>query len=505
MAWLGVPMAGEDEKRKYEAQRLGVPFVTLSRDDISTDALILIPEPLSRTSNIVAYRLGEHGVEVALLDLADLPQIDFLRDTYRLHVRLTDRTSLKQALIIYQKHLKEKFAGMLKQGKDAAESLLRHAIHSGAQYVHLEPAHAEAAGMIVRYRIAGVLHEAMRLPKDAGKAVVERIKNLAKLFPVETTTQEGFFSFDHENSPVRVAVHTMPTERGEHIVLRMTHDKLGAAGFSLRSLGLHGKGLEAVHRVLHKRTGAIVVADTDSEGRQSLLYTLLDHVVGPHVSAHTVEEKIAYRLAGVHQSQTRQEIGLTIPALLRASLKHDPDAVMISDLEVGDTANIALAAAERGVFVLGAVNALGAAEGLEALRILEVPDTTIFNIVELIIAERVLRKLCPHARPRAITRQEGEQLEGKVRFAKVLAALKEEGVVHEHTQWKDVQFYAAAPCAICGREDMPGAQEGYWGHIGVQEVFEPGLPVELTLLEDALFKSVQGLIGVEEVLALAQE
>src|SRR6185437_4280015 len=136
LAWLGTPVAGEDEKRKLEAFKQGVPFVTLGKSDISVSSLMFIPEPLSRTANIIAYRHSEHGIEVALLDLADLGQIDFLRKQYHVEVRLTDRASIKQALILYQQHLREKFAGMVRGGKEAAESLLRHALHSGAHYVY---------------------------------------------------------------------------------------------------------------------------------------------------------------------------------------------------------------------------------------------------------------------------------------------------------------------------------------------------------------------------------
>jgi type II secretory ATPase GspE/PulE/Tfp pilus assembly ATPase PilB-like protein len=267
---------------------------------------------------------------------------------------------------------------------------------------------------------------------------------------------------------------------------------------------LHGKGLEAVHKVLEYRQGALVVADMDEQGKQSLLYTLLDHVIGTHVSVVTVEEKIAYRLAGAHQSQTRKEIGLTIPALLKATLKHDPDVVMVSNIGVGDAAPVALNAAKRGVFLLGALSAHSAEGAVEELRALEVTDEDM-SAVKLLIAERVVRKLCPHAKKGVLTRQEGLELEGKVRFAKVLAALKAEGIVHEHTQWKDIEFHRAAPCAICGMQDVPGAKDGYWGHIGVQEVVEPGHQGELTLLEDALFKSVQGTVGLEEVIELARE
>ena len=481
--WLASGPMSEDERRRAEALRLGVPFVTLTRDDISIESLIFIPEPLSRTANIVAYRHGEEGIEIALLDLADLPQIDFLRQTHHVQVRLTDRQSIKQALLLYQKHLKEKFAGLVQSSKEGAESLLKHALHSGAHYIHLEPSHAEAGMMIVKYRIEGVLREALRLPEEASRYIVERIKSLAKLFPVSTTVQEGSFTFTHEGREVGVAVSAMPTIRGERLTMRLAHDAVSVTGFSLAALGLHGEALEQVQTVLYRQKGIVLVAGMDGSGKTTMLYTMLDHLTVPHKAVATVEEKVEYRLPRVHQTETRPDLGLTIPAALRAVLRQDPDTVMVAHLDE-DSIALAVAAAQRGVFILGGIRARSAANALDT-----VPEAT------LVVAQRLLRRLRTGAHTRPLARSEGEALEGKVRFAKVLSALKEEGIIEGHTAWKDIVFYTAPEAS------------SYKGQVGIQEVVDVASKAGdgLTLLEDALFKAVQGLVSIEDVVAMASE
>ncbi len=497
--WFASGAMSEDEKRRAEGLRLGVPFVTLSRDDISLHALVLIPEPLSRTANIIAYSYGEDGIEVAMLDLADLPQIDFLRQTHRVNVRLTDRQSIKQALVLYQKHLKEKFAGLVYSSKEAVDSLLQHALHSGAHYIHLEPQHAEAAGLVVRYRIEGVLREAMRLPEEAGRYIVEQLKQLSKLFPVDTTVQEGKFNFTHNNEDIGVAVTAVPTAYGEKLSMRLARSKTGVAGFSLQSLGLHGRALEKVHDALQRQKGMVVVAGMDQSGKTTLAYTMLDHVTGAHKSVASVEEEIEYRMPHVHQTATRPELGLTVPAALRAVLKQDPDTVMVSSLE-GDAVSVALSAAERGVFIVGAVQARSAKGALEILETeAGVDPVALGSTVQLVVAQKLLRRLCPGVSTRMLSRSEADILESKIRFAKVLAALKEEGIVHEHTAWKDVHFYSATEPA-----DFDGVA-------GVQEVLRNTASSKsaevdmLTLLEDALFKAVQGVVSIDDVVEMAGE
>jgi general secretion pathway protein E len=210
-----------------------------------------------------------------------------------------------------------------------------------------------------------------------------------------------------------------------------------------------------------------------------------------------VEESVEYRLPGVHQTMTRPDLGLTLPAALRAVLKQDPDTVMISDITAGDTAPVALEAARRGVFILGGLRARNAADALDIL-VSEggAGAGLVAGQVQLVVAQRVLRRLARDAKARTLTREEGQILEGKVRFPKVLAALKAERAVHEHTAWKDVVFYTA------------NGAEAYSGLVGIQEVLLPGLGRQeepLTLLEDALFKAVQGQVSIEEVIEMAAE
>jgi len=473
LSWLQSELLGEDEVRRARAHALGVPFVVLERHDISSEALFLIPEPLARMHSVVAYARGEDGsVEVALLDLAALEALEFLRPL-KVKPRFTTRSSLKQALFLYQKHLKEKFAGLLEHGTAAVDSLMRHALMSGASHVHLEPS---LTGFLVRYRIQGLLTEAMRLSKAAGETLVVRLKELARLFPVETAAQEGGFKFEHEDGRVAVGVATAPTARGEKLTLRIAQEKRGQSGFTLSALGLHGRALERVHGVLHMRRGLLVTAGPAGAGKTTLLYTLLDALASPQYSIASIEDRIAVRLPGVFQTKTRPEIGFTTAAALRAALKTDPDIIMLDPL-TPEAAPAAYAAARRGIFVL-------AAEGDPPAE------------ADVRINLRLMHRLCPYCRARyKPARAELAFLEREgVRFSRVLAALKEEEGLGQDAQWKDVEFYRPDGCGKCER--------GFRGRVGVQEILPVQGPEDLALREDALFKAAAGLVALEEIISL---
>jgi type II secretory ATPase GspE/PulE/Tfp pilus assembly ATPase PilB-like protein len=239
-----------------------------------------------------------------------------------------------------------------------------------------------------------------------------------------------------------------------------------------------------VQSVLHDQKRMVLVAGMDESGKTTMLYTMLDHITGPHNAVATVEESIEFRLPRVHQAVTRPELGLGASALLRAALRQDPDAVMVAHLDE-DSLSLAQRAAQRGVFMLGGLQARSAGQAADMA-----PGA------KLVVALRLMRRLGRQAATRPLIRAEAELLEGKVRFAKVLSALKEEGVVHEHTAWKDIVFYTAANA------------NGYSGMAGIQEVLRPGFGNEterLTLLEDALFKAVQGRISIDDVVEMAAE
>lgn len=460
----------DDEKRHALAHELGVPFVQLNRDDIVVDALILIPEPLSREHNLVAYRHGDSGIEVALLDMGELEHLNFLRSRYRLLPRLTTRDSLNRALIRYQQHLRDTFGKSLEKSDspNLLDSLLRHALHSSATDLHLQ---SDTNGLLVRYRINGTMRSAMTLPPAAGRNVIGKLRALAGT-PHGTLPRDGGFRVDlGSGEDLLVRVSSVPIVGGEKLALHIARER-ARRGYTLESLGFHGEALEAVHAVLLKRRGLIRVSGV---GKTTLLYTLLDLLNSPEHSLATVEERVGHSLPRIAQTEVSSS-GLSMPAALRAALKADADVVMIDALNDRESAAVAEAAAARGVLVLAATDN---------------PD--LLPNVDLSIKTAVLRKLggAQFSSPHKLTRAQGEALEGHANFARVLATLKEEGRIGKEVPWKDIQFHKPV-----GSSEHP---EGYQGNVGVQEVHVGGKPAGLNLVEDAIFKAAQGQTSIEEV------
>lgn len=510
---------GEDEVRRATAHAFGIPFVVLGHDDIALDALILVPEPLSRAHSLVAFAANDEVIEVALLNMEDLAALEPLAAQLgrRVVPRLTDRTSMKRALLRYQKHLKEKFGEMLTSGMHAADALIKHALYSRAGGVHLDPSQM---GMLVRYQIGHALHEAMRLPEQAGALLVEQLKSFAKLLPVRRP-QEGRFKVrlphgEHEDEEVTVHVSTLPTAAGEKVSIRLSPGRAGSKGYTLESLGFHGGGLDEVRRAL-RRPGLVLVAGPDGAGKTTTLYTMLDLLNTPHTSIATVERSVSHRLPHVSQVEAGGNTGLSPGAALRAVLRHDPQVVMVDDVADKEVAALVASAASRGVLVLCGIEAAGAAEALEVLIEAGAPARAVASSFACAVGVAKVERLCTkqfHDK-RALSRAQAEVLEPYTDFSRVFNALKEEDKI-DTTQWKEVHFARPTSCTECST--------GYQGHIGLQEVLpattgikellQSGASAEelaalaheegmLTLAEDGLFKAAQGLTSIEEVVRIS--
>jgi type IV pilus assembly protein PilB len=304
----------------------------------------------------------------------------------------------------------------------------------------------------VRYQVGHGLEEAMRLPEQAGKHLVSQLKTLAQILPV-ARAQEGKFKVEKDGEVVNVRVHSLPTQDGEHIHMRLARETHGAKGYTLESLGFHGEALERVEKTLHTRRGVIAAL---GYGKTTMIRTLEDMVRAPHIV--TIE---AYA------------------ATLRAALKHDPDVLVIDDIADVQTATLVGAAGERGVLVLAA----------EAGEIVPTENG-------IRVQQSLVRRLCTKsfADMKALSRAQQDALAPYVNFVKILTALKDEGVIDKSVAWKDVGFAHATACSEC--------KGGYQGRIGLQEVSDPQGFIGLNIVEDGLFKAAQGLTSVEEVLAL---
>jgi type II secretory ATPase GspE/PulE/Tfp pilus assembly ATPase PilB-like protein len=506
----------EDDLTRAASFVLGVPFGEILHDEIDPDALLLVPEPLSRAHSVALFKLEGHRAHVGLTDLDALNELSFLETERHLRVvpRLTDRASLKRALLVQQKRLKERFAERLARAtpKEAVDALVSHALLSRAREIYLEP--LQGGGMRVRYRIDGVLRDALSLGSSS-RAILSLLKDSAGLSLTLLTPQEGRMKLLlHSGEVARVGVFTLPAINGENMHLTVAPESAHKKGFALEALGLHGEALAQVHQALARAQGLVLVSSPKTEGKTTTLYTLAD--LASHASRVTlsIEEHVRLPLPQITQVEVKHELGATIASALKAALRHNPDTVMIDEIKKEEEATLAASAASRGIFALAGLTADSAANAIQKMLALEVDPLLLSATLRLAVGERVVRTLCTACREAYVpTRAQIATLEGYANFGRVLAALKAENILEQNTQWKDVQFYKAVGCEKC--------DSGYQGQTALFEVLPVSAitkelildktslreeqasklheNVPLTLAEDGLFKAAQGLTTIEEV------
>ncbi len=402
-----------------EAFVLGIPFISLVDEKIDIAVLSLIPEPIAHNYNIISYKKSEAGLEVAMLDVDDLPVIDFIKKRSGLKIlpRLTDTASIRSALVQYRKSLQAEFNDIIEKetvslqeiSKDADEgseedlkkmakelpvikivdSLISHAILQNASDVHIEPGENE---LTVRYRIDGILHDAMVLDKSAGTGITARIKVLSNLkLDEKRLPQDGRFKIDQNGEKISFRVSTLPTFFGEKTVIRIL--KENAHGFSLEGLGFHGEGLERIHSSLKQKTGMVLATGPTGSGKTTTLYTMLDILNKPEVNISTIEDPIEYQMPRVNQTQVKSEIGLTFANGLRTLLRQDPDIIMVGEIRDGETASLAVNASLTGHLVLSTIHTNSAVGAIPRMIDMGVEPFLIVSTVKTIIAQRLVRKL----------------------------------------------------------------------------------------------------------------
>ncbi|MBX4215434.1 GspE/PulE family protein [Candidatus Parcubacteria bacterium] len=533
-----------DDLRRTEAYVLGIPFVNLRNQHIDFDVLSLIPEPIARNHNVVAYRKNKEELEVAMLDTDDLSAIDFVKKKVGLRVlpRLTDSESIKSALLQYKKTLKAEFddiiskeAASLKQiveesGGEATEkdlkrmaedlpivrivdTLLSHAVIQDASDIHIEPMEDK---VLVRYRIDGILRDAMQLPKEAAAGITARIKVLASLkLDEKRLPQDGRFKIEREGDRVSFRVSTLPTYFGEKTVMRLLRESV--SGFTLESLGFHGEDLERLHGAMKQTTGMILATGPTGSGKTTTLYTVLDILNTPDVNISTIEDPIEYQMPRVNQTQVKPEIGLSFSNGLRALVRQDPDIIMVGEIRDRETVSLAVNAALTGHLVLSTLHTNSAAGAIPRLLDMGAESFLLVSTINVIIAQRLIRRLAPSKEKYTLSAAEEKALRSEVDFDRVLAVLKEEKIIPEKATLADIPF--------C-RPKKGEADEGYSGRIGIHEVLTMSGAIKelimkgataddlerqarkegmLTMIEDGIFKAAQGITSIEEVLRVATQ
>jgi len=536
----------EDNLRRMQAYVLGIPFVDLKNQKLDFTVLSLIPEPIARNHNVIAFKKTDDSLEVAMLDTEDLTAIDFVKKKVGLKIlpRLTDDESMKWALLSYQKTLKAEFGDIIQKeanslkalgekvsGDDTTEddlkklaadipvvriidTLLKHAIIQDASDIHIEP---EEDKVLVRYRIDGILRDAMILPKNTASGITARIKVLASLkLDEKRVPQDGRFKIDAGGEKVSFRVSTLPVYYGEKTVMRLLRESV--SGFTLESLGFHGRGLDDLHRALKVTTGMILATGPTGSGKTTTLYTMLDIVNTPNVNISTIEDPVEYQMTRINQTQVRPEIGLTFANGLRTLVRQDPDIIMVGEIRDNETAALAINASLTGHLVLSTLHTNSAAGAIPRLLDMKVEPFLLVSTLDIVIAQRLVRKLAASKTKYFLNKEELTSLGNMVSLDRMLTLLRDEKIISKKDGLDKVPFYKPTP----GKD----SEDGYSNRIGIHEVLDVTSTIKdlimkgatageiedqakaegmVTMIEDGIFKAAQGITTIEEVLRVISE
>ena len=386
--------------------------------------------------------------------------------------------------------------------RDLVDKLVVFAFTSGASDIHIDPSERVVTA---RYRIDGILHDVLLLPKEVQPLVITRVKVLAELRTDEhQSAQDGRFRIIHEKIPIDVRVSIIPTFYGENIVMRLLIGHVRALG--LQDLGLAEKDLKKIEANIKRTHGMILATGPTGSGKTTSLYAVLQILNQRERSIITIEDPIEYSVGGITQIQVNTQTGLTFAQGLRSIVRQDPNIIMVGEIRDEETANIAVNAAMTGHLLLSTLHTNDSAVTLPRLLDMGIEPFLIASTVNVAIGQRLIRKLCPScAKKRALTKIERDSLASSV----------SKQILDKY----GATFSEPVGCAKCNNA-------GYAGRVGIYEVLEMSEKVRhmimqrenadmirkaaaedgmTTMLEDGLRKASEGLTSIAEVLRVIHE
>lgn len=374
--------------------------------------------------------------------------------------------------------------------------ILYQAVKRGASDIHIEPFEKEVR---VRYRIDGIMYNVMAPPKRIQGALTSRIKIMASMNIAEKRLpQDGRIQIKVADRAIDIRVSVLPVAYGERIVMRLL-DKSRTFG-KLKDIGLSERDFRVIWDNIQRPNGIIYVTGPTGSGKTTTLYTVLGELNSPEVNIVTVEDPVEYQMAGIGQVQVREKVGLTFATALRSILRQDPDIVMIGETRDQETAQIAIQAALTGHLVLSTLHTNSAPASITRLIDMGIEPFLIASSVVCVIAQRLVRKLCPVCKK--VYKPTNELLR-RIGLSEAAA--------------KSIVFYEPVGCDQC-------LNTGYKGRLPIFEVMEMTEGVAKyameradtaiirrqaqkdgmsTLLDDGISKIKKGLTSIDEVLAVA--
>ncbi|HVM76590.1 MAG TPA: GspE/PulE family protein [Candidatus Paceibacterota bacterium] len=513
------------------AKELNVSIVDFNKLSMDSKIVKLLPEDIARQRQVIVFNKEADGsFDVAMIDPSDLETLEFLEQRLkgRIHPFLATSDDLNRGFSVYGYELGQDFkkiiednvrASLMNQAQDVAEAagqlpivgivdnILSYAIASRASDIHIEILEEST---YIRYRIDGILYEIMNVTKSIHPALVARIKLLAGLkIDEHFVPQDGRFRYQIANQTIDVRVSVMPTFYGEKVEMRLLD--ASQKPLSLEELGLAPDDARKVADNIKKAYGMIISCGPTGSGKTTTLYTLMNMLNRPQVNVTTIEDPIEYNMRYINQTQINPQAGITFASGLRALLRQDPNIIMVGEIRDAETAEIAVQSALTGHLLLSSLHTNDAPTAIPRFFDLKIPPFLVSSVLNLIIAQRLVRKICQTCAFSYESDPNTQQI--------VEGQLKELGIMVKSMKIPHI-LYRGKGCSVCGLT-------GYRGRLGIYEVMEvnekvraaitqPNFSLEdlrisardagmKTMFEDGLRKVELALTTLEEVLRVIRE
>jgi len=503
---------------EFLSQIYQVPAVDLDELEPDENSIELIPSEVATKFQVVPVKREGRTLTVAMANPDNIFAIDDIKFITGLEVRpvVATETAIKRAIDRFydsadslaevMKDMEEDFEivedteedlGLAEaQSEDApvvklVNSLITDAVNKGASDIHIEPFEKK---LRVRYRIDGVLHEMMSPPYKMKGAITSRLKIMAELDIAEKRIpQDGRIKIRIGNKKIDLRVSTLPTIFGEKIVMRIL-DKSNLQ-IDLTKLGFQPEALEKFLNAIESPYGMVLVTGPTGSGKTTTLYSALNRINLPDRNIMTAEDPVEYNLDGINQVNVHEEIGLTFASALKAFLRQDPNIVMVGEIRDLETASIAVKAALTGHLVLSTLHTNDAPSTINRMIDMGIEPFLVASSVNLILAQRLVRKLCPKCKKKEMIHPE---------------AMRELGIESE----EPFEIYEPVGCPACN-------DTGYAGRVGLYEVMPISESIRemildrassseirdqaikegmITLRKDGILKIKEGITSLEEVL-----
>ena len=527
-------LVGEEDLVRARAVYYNIGFVSLREKAASPVALGYIDKATAMRLMLIPFEYDPAGRELrlAMANPMDLSSIEFLEKKLGVKIKpfAATKVDIQNALDnLYEQSLSGEVSAALKEAGGAGTpevktidirkvgeyikeapiakivtTILEFAAKSRASDVHIEPLELRTR---VRYRIDGILHEKLVLPKTIHDSLVSRIKILADLkIDEKRVPQDGRFNFSIDEEQVDLRVSTLPTVHGEKVVMRLLKKTNDVP--SLPELGLRGRALKNLEEAILRPHGIILVTGPTGSGKTTTLYSVLSKINTPKVNIVTLEDPVEYQIPGVNQVQVNPQAGLTFASGLRSFLRQDPNVVMVGEIRDEETAELAVQASLTGHLVFSTLHTSSAAGALPRMLDMKAEPYLLASTITAIVAQRVGRQICKFCKTSYVPTKE------------VVDDLKQVlGELWNKALDNKLELQKGVGCPQCGNT-------GYLGRIGIFEVLpitekigrlilerQPDSQIEkqavsegmITMKQDGYLKVVEGITTLEEIIRVAQE